>query len=60
MEGSSYAASVKADPNLFLRTVTTLDIEGSDKVSSDIRSSNLGIVSCFTGATLDREAKNLT
>lgn len=36
MEGSSYAASVKADPNPLLRTVKALDIEGSDKVNSDI------------------------
>lgn len=36
MEGSSYAASVKADPNPLLRTVKALDIGGSDKVNSDI------------------------
>ena len=36
MEGSSYAASVKADPNPLLRTVKALDIERSDKVNSDL------------------------
>jgi len=34
MDGSSDAT--RADPNLLLRTVKALDIEGSDKVNSDI------------------------
>ena len=36
MDGSSNAARVKADPNLKLKTVKALDIEGSDKVNSDV------------------------
>ena len=35
MGGSSDATRVKADPNLLLRTVKALDIEGSDKANSD-------------------------
>ena len=36
MDGSSNAASVKADPNFLLRTVKALDKEGSYKVNSNI------------------------